>query len=163
MAKIFTEDENNAWAKQLPGKMTSACLAIRDNGKVLMVKASYKDHWTFPSGIVDDNESPRQAAVRETEEETGLIFNESNPTLLGVVYTASDGKTRERFNFCFATRVEDIDSLDIKIPNDEIEAYRWVEFSEIVAMSGNKASYACFRSILLGEVHSPVYVEINPS
>ena len=60
MTKIFTKEENNAWAKQLPGKMTSACLAIRYKEQVLMVKAKYKDHWIFPSSIVDDKESPKR-------------------------------------------------------------------------------------------------------
>ncbi|MBB1562451.1 NUDIX hydrolase [Candidatus Saccharibacteria bacterium] len=46
--------------------MTSACVALVAPGNhVLMVKASYKNEWTFPSGVVDMGESPAQAAQRE--------------------------------------------------------------------------------------------------
>lgn len=161
VTKIFTEEENNTWSKQLPGKMTSACLAVRHKKQVLMVKAGYKDHWTFPSGIVDDKESPKQAALRETKEETGLLFEESGCGLLAVVYTASNGSDRDRFNFGFTVEVKDADSLVMSIPNDEIEEFRWVDFNQVTAMSGGKASYANFQSILLGEMSSPSYVEIK--
>lgn len=126
-----------------------------------MVKASYKDHWTFPSGIVDDKESPKQAALRESEEETGLLLKESECELLAVVYTASNGSDRDRFNFGFTVEVQDADSLVMSIPNDEIEEFRWVDFNQVAAMSGGKASYANFQSILLGEMSSPSYVEIK--
>ena len=161
MTKIFTEEENNTWSKQLPGKMTSACLAVRHKHRVLMVKAGYKDHWTFPSGIVDDKESPKQAALRETKEETGLLFEENECALLGIVYTASNGSDRDRFNFGFTIEVENVDNLVMSIPNDEIEEFRWVDFNQVAAMSGGKASYANFQSILLGEMQSPAYIEIK--
>lgn len=58
---VFTTAENNTWAHTLPGKMTSACVALVAPGNhVLMVKASYKNEWTFPSGVVDIGESPAQ-------------------------------------------------------------------------------------------------------
>lgn len=159
MTKIFTEKENNTWSKQLPGKMTSACLAVRHKGQVLMVKASYKDHWTFPSGIVDDKESPKQAALRETQEETGLLFEEDECNLLAVVYTASNGSDRDRFNFGFTVEVKDADRLVMSIPNEEIEEFRWIDFNQVAAMSRGKSSYANFQSILLGEMLQPSYVE----
>lgn len=162
MTKVFTEEENNTWAKQLPGKMTSACLAVRSGDKVLMVKAGYKDHWTFPSGIVDDKESPKQAALRETHEETGLIFDETKCELLGVIYTGSDGTDRDRFNFGFTIEVEDTDSLAMSIPNDEIDEFKWVGFDQVEDMSGGKASYSKFQAILLGLQPQSPYIEIRP-
>src|SRR2546426_12793651 len=37
----------------------------------LLIKDSY-DNWGFPKGHLDDGESPAEAALRETAEETGL-------------------------------------------------------------------------------------------
>lgn len=37
----------------------------------LLIKDSY-DNWGFPKGHLEDGESPAEAALRETEEETGL-------------------------------------------------------------------------------------------
>ena len=123
MTKIFTKEENQAWSKTLPGKMCSACLILRSNDKVLMVKASYKDHWTFPSGIVDDKESPKSAALRETNEEVGLVIDDDKSSLFTVIYTASKDGDRDRFNFSFITDIEDSNAI-LSVPNEEIAEAR---------------------------------------
>lgn len=160
MTKVFSEAENILWAKQLPGKMTGACLAIIHQGRVLMVKANYKTYWTFPGGIVDDGESPQQAAVRETREETGLVFDYAKCTSLGTVYTAANGGHRDRFNFAFTTQVDTIDDLTMSVPNDEIDEVQWVPFDKVAAMANHKASYVALQSILLGDTPQSSYVEV---
>jgi 8-oxo-dGTP pyrophosphatase MutT (NUDIX family) len=49
-----------------------------DQGRVLLVQTR-AGHWSLPAGAIDPGESPRQAVVRETREETGL---EVRPTRL---------------------------------------------------------------------------------
>jgi len=45
---------------------------LPDGGaRFLLIKDSY-DNWGFPKGHLEDGESPAEAAVRETAEETGL-------------------------------------------------------------------------------------------
>ena len=39
--------------------------------RFLLIRDSY-DNWGFPKGHLEDGESPAEAAVRETAEETGL-------------------------------------------------------------------------------------------
>lgn len=46
---------------------------------VLLIKRKndpYKNHWALPGGFVEPNETGKQAAVRELNEETGLIVTE---------------------------------------------------------------------------------------
>jgi ADP-ribose pyrophosphatase YjhB (NUDIX family) len=48
---------------------------IEQGGSVLLVRLSYgprTGHWTLPGGLVESDETPEEAAVRETREETGL-------------------------------------------------------------------------------------------
>jgi 8-oxo-dGTP diphosphatase len=48
---------------------------IAHEGRVLMVRRRVKEgrlSWQFPAGKIEPGESPEQAAVRETQEETGL-------------------------------------------------------------------------------------------
>lgn len=48
---------------------------IADGGLVLMVRRRISEGelmWQFPAGAIEDGETPEQAAVRETLEETGL-------------------------------------------------------------------------------------------
>ena len=53
-------------------KMTGAYIAVWSQGKILLIKNSYKKKYTIPSGGVNKNESIIQAAARELKEETGL-------------------------------------------------------------------------------------------
>lgn len=53
----------------------AAAVIVRD-GRVLLVRRAVEEgdlRWQFPAGKLEAGESPEQAAVRETEEETGLI------------------------------------------------------------------------------------------
>lgn len=56
-----------------------AAAVIVENGRVLLVQRRVKEgslSWQFPAGAVEDGESPGEAAVRETREETGLTVAE---------------------------------------------------------------------------------------
>lgn len=46
-------------------------VCVRD-GSVLLVRFTGGDRWTLPGGGLDHGEDPRDAAVREVAEETGL-------------------------------------------------------------------------------------------
>lgn len=49
---------------------------IADGGRVLMIRRRISEGelmWQFPAGGIEAGETPEQAAVRETHEETGLI------------------------------------------------------------------------------------------
>jgi ADP-ribose pyrophosphatase YjhB (NUDIX family) len=51
-------------------------LVIKE-GRALMVRRAVtpeKGRWAFPAGYVDDGEDPREAALREVQEETGLAI-----------------------------------------------------------------------------------------
>lgn len=55
----------------------------RDDGRILLVKAAYRWRWGLPGGLMDAGESPADAVVRETLEETGLrITLTSEPKVL---------------------------------------------------------------------------------
>lgn len=50
---------------------------VERGGSVLLVKLSYgprEGHWTLPGGLMESDETPEEAAVRETAEETGLTI-----------------------------------------------------------------------------------------
>lgn len=52
--------------------MAAGVLFFDAQGRLLIVKPSYKDHWSIPGGVVDANESPAAAARREVAEEIHL-------------------------------------------------------------------------------------------
>lgn len=61
------------WHAGLPGVVAAAGALIRDGaGNVLIVKPSYRDHWTLPGGICEFGEPPQAGCAREVAEEIGL-------------------------------------------------------------------------------------------
>ena len=58
-------------------KPSGACVVLKNSDKILGVTRKH-DHtlWGLPGGKLDPGETPTQAIIRETKEETGLdIFN----------------------------------------------------------------------------------------
>jgi 8-oxo-dGTP diphosphatase len=59
-------------------KPTIAAAVVTHNGAVLLVRRRVPEgalSWQFPAGGVEPGESPAEAAVRETAEETGVVVS----------------------------------------------------------------------------------------
>ena len=77
-------------------------LVINDDGALLLIKRTDNGNWSLPGGAIDLGETVREAAVRETLEETGIqceitglsgIY--SNPG--HVIEYTSNGEVRQEF------------------------------------------------------------------
>lgn len=54
--------------------MPSVTMVVRDDrGRILLTKNADVNSWTLPGGSIEPNESPKDAAIREMREETGLF------------------------------------------------------------------------------------------
>jgi 8-oxo-dGTP pyrophosphatase MutT (NUDIX family) len=51
----------------------SCGVVVTDGARVLLGHATRSPRWDIPKGLVEPGETPRQAALRELREETGLI------------------------------------------------------------------------------------------
>jgi ADP-ribose pyrophosphatase YjhB (NUDIX family) len=59
----------------LPRKRAIGQMLVRDrDDRVLLCQLTYKPDWDLPGGVVEVNESPREAVGREIEEELGLTI-----------------------------------------------------------------------------------------
>ncbi|HEY3558625.1 MAG TPA: NUDIX hydrolase [Kribbella sp.] len=60
------------YAAGLPRKRAAAGVLFRSaDGRVLLIEPSYKPNWEMPGGVVEADEAPWAAAVRELDEELG--------------------------------------------------------------------------------------------
>lgn len=110
------------------------CIPVTREGKIILVNqfrfGIRNLSWEFPGGIVDPGESPTQAAVRETAEETG--YTGDAPIALGSV--ASNPAIFD--NRCHFTLIENcIRTLDTHFDaNEEIET-RLASPAEVLALA----------------------------
>ena len=95
--------------------------------KVLLVHRDRYDDWTFPKGKLEADESHRQAARREVEEETGLVcaLGEELPEVR--YHDRKDRPKRVRY---WAMEVVSGEFA----PNDEVDETRWLLLDEAAAL-----------------------------
>ncbi len=79
--------------------MGTGALIFNEARQLLILKPNYKNHWTIPGGVVDANESPRAACIREIREEIGL--EQPNVTFVAVDYKPENQDRDENLQFMF--------------------------------------------------------------
>ena len=99
-----------------------------DEDKFLLVKrAESKESnpglWEFPGGGVEEDESPRKAALRELKEETGLKGQFLKSGEIGVV--EGDIGTLEIYPFLVT-----VSEKDVRLSKEHTE-YTWVELEDL--------------------------------
>jgi len=114
----------------LPKKRMSAGAIIRNAAnEVLFVKPNYRDTWLVPGGVIDADESPKQACEREVLEEIGLKLEVSD--LLTMVYSHPFVDNTESLSFMFdggtLTQLQ-IDAIHYQ--DAELEAHRFMHLDE---------------------------------
>jgi 8-oxo-dGTP pyrophosphatase MutT (NUDIX family) len=69
-----------------PTHVTGSAIVVSSDGRVLLHRHKRLGRWLQPGGHIDSGETPWQAAVRETVEETGLVSHhpDAGPFLLHV-------------------------------------------------------------------------------
>lgn len=131
MARHFTAEEQAQWLKSQPRKPISSKVVLLDEtGKLFFTKPSYKPGWGFVGGMVDENESPLQAAIRETGEETGLHLAAERFVFLGARYGVSKNSGNDYIHFLFAVRLREGEEDGISLQTEEIDDGRWLSFED---------------------------------
>jgi 8-oxo-dGTP pyrophosphatase MutT (NUDIX family) len=108
----------------LPRKRAVATMLFTDpDGRVLVVKPTYKPRWELPGGAVEDGESPGTAASREVAEELGI--NRVPGVLLAVDYVPADAVRTEGLIVVFDGGTIDDPGM-LRLPADELSGWAFV-------------------------------------
>lgn len=115
-----------AFYESLPAKrMGSGALFFDEQGRVPLVQPTYKDFWEIPGGVVEKDESPLAACMREIKEELGL--DRSISRLLCVDYNDRDGDKTESLMFIFfGGLLTSADLAEIRLDPKELKSQKFV-------------------------------------
>jgi 8-oxo-dGTP diphosphatase len=114
----------------LPRKRMGSGVLFRDaTDRVLLVEPTYKDYWELPGGAVDGDESPRDAARREVEEELGFAMSPGR--LLVVDWVPPRPGRTEGVMFVYDGGVLDAKATsNLHLPADELRSWAWCTLTE---------------------------------
>ncbi|GAA2834106.1 NUDIX hydrolase [Kitasatospora sp. CM 4170] len=110
-------------AEERPG---IAAAIVVNEGRVLMVRRRISEgqlSWQFPAGEIEADESPEEAAVRETAEETGL-----GVTAVKLLGQRVHPKTGRLMSY---TACEAISGNAEVVDTEELDQLAWVALTEI--------------------------------
>ena len=101
-------------------------------GKIALIKRGNepgKGKWSIPGGHVELGETPEEAVVRETKEETGLEVE--NPSLIDVVSNVDlDEKGKVKYHYVIIEYFVHVKGGTAQAASDAVEL-RWVPFDEV--------------------------------
>jgi len=110
--------------------MGAAVLFTDEAGRVMIAEPVYKDYWEIIGGAVDENESPKQAAAREVEEELGKTLLPGR--LLVVDWVPPRPGRAEGLMFVYdGGTLTERDTTDIHLPPDELRSWAWCTEEQI--------------------------------
>ncbi len=153
------------------GKRTSCgVVVVNDDAELLLCHVTGQDHWDLPKGGLNEGETPLQAALRETREETGLTLDAAGLLDLGRM----PYRTRKDLHL-FATRLPRIDpgllscesrfsdsATGARLP--EMDGFGWFPFSEIPQRCSAKLAAVLTQRLdlpgLLTRLHESPVLEV---
>lgn len=115
---------------QMP--VSAGAILLDSEGRLLLLKPTYKSGWTIPGGVMeDDGETPWEACRREVREETAIEVTTGRLVCVDCRPAKEGRKLGLRFLFyCGEVTPEQIEG--IRLQAYEVTQYRWVAPTEAV-------------------------------
>ena len=152
--------DRKLWLENLPKKRMGAGALFQDEqGRLLLVNPTYKPQWEIPGGIVEQNESPRQACQREVYEEIGLT--KPIERLLSISYASANDRRTEGLMFIFWGGVLTPAEIEmIRLPVTELSEYRFVTLAEALSLLAPTLGERVRRSLEILPTEQTLYLEM---
>jgi 8-oxo-dGTP diphosphatase len=138
MGQIYDQKEKAHWLLSQHARPSSAVVILEDDEeRALVVKANYKSHWTFPGGMIDAGETPKQAAVREVAEEVGLMIDPNDVVFAWMA--ARHSIVADTYQFIFKSRLHPGMTNHVILQASEIDDWRLVSKADVLSQNEHYA------------------------
>ena len=135
-----------------PNSLVPACgiLAVDDLGRVLLQRRRDTGQWAIPMGKQELGETPSQCAIRETQEETGVLTEITD--ILGVysdpghIVAYTDGEIRQEWELIMLGRPV----TGVPAANEEASDVRWVVVADLESLDIHPTQWRQLRDWLDG-------------
>jgi 8-oxo-dGTP diphosphatase len=116
----------------LPAVFVGVAVLFHDaEGRLLLVKPTYRPHWILPGGAMDPGEAPRQTAVREIAEELGLYRVPGRMLCVDFV-PALPRRPKSAVVYLFdGGLLGSAEQSAIRLPADELSDHRFVDHADL--------------------------------
>jgi 8-oxo-dGTP diphosphatase len=139
----------NEWKDSNGVKHSAGLVVIQDN-RILLVHPTNSPWWgtySIPKGEIDKNEDPLEAAIRETQEETGIkIKKEDIDTRFNniIEYRDNQGELYKKVHYFVAFPKKLIEKENLKPQYKEVD---WIGF--VSKKEAQKRIFGRFKSLLI--------------
>lgn len=100
-------------------------MVLFNKDRILLLKRT-NGVWEFPGGGVDWGEDPRDAAIRETREETGLSAHDAGFVMITSATYPKDEDEKHSIYIVYKGQTE---GLDVRLSSEHVE-HRWLGLTE---------------------------------
>lgn len=101
---------------------------LNDKNELLVLKRHDDGQWCIPCGWIDVGESPVQAAIRETREETGLVVEPLG--YLGIIHMGPHTASHMQHQISNLILMKPVATNTNVTLSHEHSAYRWIDEGE---------------------------------
>jgi 8-oxo-dGTP diphosphatase len=143
----------------LPAKrMAAGALFFDECGRILLVEPTYKDVWEIPGGVVEADESPRAACLREIHEELGIECRRLR--LLAIDWVSPRIENPEGIKIIFdGGQLSQSEISRIRTPDDELLGYSFRTLSEAQALVAPEMARRLAASMAAIRCGATIYLE----
>ena len=148
-----------AYYASLPrSRGAAAALLLDDLGRVLLVKPTYSEGWYLPGGVIETDESPLSACVRECAEELGLVPRLDGLACVDWGSPRDDGVDAVNV-FVFGGTITGAEIAAIRLPPDELSDHILVAPEKIPELAPPHVSRRMGPSLHAMATGRAVYLE----
>ncbi len=148
-----------AYTLTLPAKrMAAGALFFDDCGRLLLVQPTYKDEWEIPGGVVEADESPLTACLREIREELRLNCRPMRVVSIDWVPPRSDHTEGIKVIFDGGVLTPS-EICKIRTPADELYGYSFQSLEDALGLVTPEMARRLDASLAALRCGSTVYLE----